>query len=139
MSNFINKSDYYHRIQQARLEAIIQREDNLIEEAEETAIQVVRDALHNYYKVDEIFASSGADRPRNVLRWTTSLVLYYLYERIPDKLVPDRVIKNYNDTLKILHEIADGKRSVELPRLEGDEGEIISKFRWGSEIRRDHG
>lgn len=135
---FIEEADYKLKIREARLMQVIEEDPDLLDTAEETAIQVVRDALHSRYDVAAIFATTGSGRPKQVVRWVMCLALYYLYERIPDKLVPERVVKNYDDTLATLNDISDGKLSTELPRLVGADGANPTKFRWGSMTARTH-
>lgn len=138
MSNFITKDDYKFRIQDKRLNMLLEDDDSILIDPEDTAIQFVRDALHNYYDVDVIFATTGDDRPKNVLWWCTSIALYFVYQRIPDKLIPDRVEKDYEITLDALLNISDGQRSVELPLKPSPDGEVTTKFRWGSREQRTY-
>lgn len=131
-ATFITKENYKTYVHDKRLNMIIQEDDTLLDDAEETAESVIKDALYSRYDVDAIFDEIGTARHRTVVKWTISLALYYLYERIPDKLTPDRVIKNYDDTLNWLQDIADGKKSVNLPQLTKEDGGLKTKFRWGS-------
>lgn len=135
---FIEEADYKVKIREARLMQVIEEDPDLLDVAEETAIQVVRDALHSRYDVAAIFATTAGSRPKQVVRWVMCLAIYYLYERIPDKLTPERVVKNYNDTLTTLNDISDGKLSTELPRLANADSTNPTKFRWGSQPARTH-
>lgn len=141
--NYITENDLKLSIPQKRMNMIIDDETTLLDYAELIALATVRDALYPYYDVDAIFSLSGTSRKAQVTNWVINLMIYHIYDRIPDKLVPDRVIKNYDDTRKILKEISDGKHSVMLPLLEVDvdgdgENDIQTKFRWGSAERRVH-
>jgi len=138
MSEYIERSDYSVNVQDRRMQQIIEDNTDLLEEAEETAISMVVDALHSMYDTDAIFTLRGSDRHKNVLRWCKCLVLYYIYERIPDKLVPERVKNNYIDTLNTLDKISDGRKSVLLPHLETESGEKIIKLRWGSSPKKSY-
>lgn len=138
MSNWITKSDYVHTIQDKRLNMMLEDTDTILDVPEQTAIQVVRDALHSRFDVDAIFATTGDDRPKQVLKWCIDIAIYFVYERVPDKLVPERIKENYARTLDTLLDIADGKKSIELPRLEDTEGNPKSKFRWGSKESRSY-
>lgn len=138
MSTFITQDDYLPRIQETRLLQILQDDTTLLDDAEQTAITILKDALHSRYDVDQIFALIGAARPKQVVRWAISLILYFIYERVPDRATPPRVIKNYDDTMAYLLEIEDGKKSVDLPRLLKEDDKPVSKFRWGSEARNEH-
>jgi phage gp36-like protein len=139
MSNWIVTTDYKPYVRDAHLSMIIDNDAVALDSAELTAIQVVKDALHQWYDVDAIFGTSGSSRPPQVLRWCITLVLYYLYERVPDKLTPERVIKNYDEAIELLGDISDGKLSVDLPRKIASDGSLKTKFRWGSVQPREHG
>lgn len=138
MSEYINIEDYATNIQDRRIQQIIEDNENIVDEAEETAIAIITDALYSMYDCELIFNKRGNERHRNVLRWCKCLVLYYIYERIPDKLVPDRIKDNYMDTLDTLDKISDGRKSVSLPHLKTEEGAKITKFRWGSSSKKTY-
>lgn len=136
---YITDQDLKVRIQDKHLDQIIERDSAILTTAESTAIAAVTDALYPYYDTDEIFDKVGEDRDPSVVRWVISLIMYYIYERIPDKLVPERVVKNYDDTLFLLMEISDGKKSVDLPTVQDEEtGRTATKFRWGGISQRSH-
>ncbi len=136
--DYLTDGDFKHRIQWNDLLMILDGNTALLDEAESTAKAVILDVLHTRYDTAAIFSKVAAARDAQVIRWMINLVLYYVYERIPDSLVPDRVVKNYDDTMFYLLEIADGKKSTALDRLEDPEGKAISKFKWGSQTRRTH-
>lgn len=138
MSNFIDKSDYSRLIRSNRLDEILDADDALLDEAEKDAIAEVSDYLAEYYDVDQIFSQSGSSRNRNALNWTRRVVMYMIYERVPDQLVPERIIKNYDDTIRTLEKIAAGKINAELPRKMDEESKARTKFRWGSQNARSH-
>jgi phage gp36-like protein len=138
MSNWISQTDYKAMVRDTHLAQIIDEDNTLLDNVELTAIQVVKDALHQWYDTTAIFGTSGANRPRQVLRWCIVLAVYYLYERVPDKLVPQRVTDNYTQAIDMLRDISDGKVSLDLPLRVNDEGENVVKFRWGSQPARGH-
>lgn len=136
--NWITAADYKAMVRDNHLAQLIDTDEVIIDTVEATAVQNVRDALHQWYDVDAIFATEEAERPAQVVRWCVILAVYYLYERIPDKLVPERIVKNYDRCLEMLNDISDGKLSVELPLKETEDGENITKFRWGGIAPRSH-
>lgn len=135
--SWITSTDYLQKITSDRLQQIIEAETDRLDEAEATAIAVVKDALHQWYDTDDIFGTSGSNRPAQVVRWCVNLALFYLYERVPDKLVPERVVSNYQQTIETLQDIEDGKKAVDLPKKTDDDGENVNKFRWGSQTARE--
>ena len=138
MSNFISYQDYETLIQDQHLNQIIDYDNFLLDKAENDAVAEVRSYLHDYYKTETIFAQTGENRASIVVNWCKYVVLYKIYDRVPDEFVPERVVKNYDDTIKTLEKIAEGQRGVDLPRRETEEGEASTKFRWGSQPKRTH-
>jgi len=139
MSTYITQDDYSPYIRDTRLTQLIDSTPGLLDEVEGTAIAVVTDALYSRYDTDTIFAQTGGDRHPQVVRWVLVIALYYLHERLPDRLIPERVVKNYDDVIAYLTDIEDGKKSTNLPLLDPPEGySNTSKFRWGSSLKRSH-
>jgi len=135
--SYIDQSDYLPYIRDKILNQVIESTPAILDDAELTAISVVKDALHANYDVADIFARTGTDRHPQVLRWCMTLVLYYLFERVPEAVTPQRIVNNYEATLETLASIEDAKKSVDLPRLVVDDIKKTN-FRWGSEKPRGH-
>jgi hypothetical protein len=135
--SYIDQSDYLPYIRDKILNQVIESTPAILDDAELTAISVVKDALHSNYNVADIFARTGTDRHPQVVRWCITLVLYFIYERIPDNQTPERIKTNYEITLQTLADIEDAKKSVDLPRLVV-EGIKKTNFRWGSQPPRGH-
>lgn len=143
--NFISIDDYKYHIRTYRLNQILEAADedeNVILDAAETeAAGMIRKHLGNRYNMDVEVAKSGAARNPVLLRWAKVLVIYYIYERIPDELVPERVVKNYDEVMKALEKIEDG--DADIPGLtpmtvSDNDGETkpYTKRRWGSIPKR---
>lgn len=139
MSNtFIDRADYLPKIRDNRLTQMTNGNSVIIDGAEQTAIQVVSDSLHTLYDVDSIFSKTGTNRDTQVVRWVTNLVLYYLYERIPQNQIPEAVILNYDETTELLKDLELGKRSVQLPLRETADNKPETRFRHGGSAKRTH-
>lgn len=138
MSDYIERTDYISKIRDKRLEQLIDSTPSILDNEEETAIQVISDALHSKYDVTAIFAKRGTNRDKQVVRWACTLVMYYIYARIPDKLIPERIENDYDETIAYLKALEEGKRSTQLPRLEDAEGKPPTNNRWGSQAPRTH-
>lgn len=145
MSSFITKDDYKYQIRTYRLDQILEAADEdeelILDQAENDALSVLKDSLASKYDVVAIFSASGDERHKTILRWAKVLVIYYIYERIPDEMVPERVVKNYDYVLERLEMVEQGKANLDgLPvKTEtGDDGETGPKTRrrWGSVPRR---
>ncbi len=134
---FITSSDYKVRVRDKQLEMITNEDSAILATAESTAMAIIKDALKSRFDIEYIFARTGSARDAQVVRWMITLVMYFIYERVPDKLTPKRIIKNYDDTMLILLDVADGKKSLDLKRVVDEEDKPVTKFRWGSQPRRD--
>ncbi|MCF6185810.1 MAG: hypothetical protein L3J56_14525, partial [Bacteroidales bacterium] len=87
--------------------------------------------------LDAEFAKTGDDRHRNLLRWMLNLTVYFMYERIPDEQVPERIVKNNDDTINEIKLIEQGKRNTSLTKLiREDNQRKETNFRWGSNEKR---
>jgi len=147
MSNYISKDDYKYQVRTARLDQILEAADEdeeaILNSAELEALGMIEKHLSTRYDMASEFAKTGTARHKVVLRWAKVLVIYYIYERIPDELVPERVVKNYDDVMKQLEKVEDGEASipglavvsVDDPNNEG-ESKPFTKRRWGSQIKR---
>lgn len=135
MSNFITSADYIPFIKDRNLTMLLDGDTIALDDAESTAITTVRDALFQWYDVDAIFALQGDARPKQVVRWVVCLSLYYLYERLPSTVMPQRTKDNYDEVMKWLLDIEDGKKPVDLPHKKeaNGSGSVVdkTKFRWG--------
>lgn len=135
MSNYLEASDFSPYIKDRNLTQLLDGESMALDHAQATAVTTIRDALFQWYDVDAIFALTGDARPKQVVRWVACLTLYYLYERLPSAVMPQRIKDNYDEVIKWLTDIEDAKKPVDLPhKLHPDgSGSMVNttKFRWG--------
>ncbi len=148
MVTYLKQVDLQSSIRDHRLEHILDNTDannttNAFELASSEAESVVRDYLIKY-AIDDELAKLGDDRHKSVVFYIKNICLYILYERIEDDDVPDRIIKNYDDTIETLRDISKGKLTIGLPLAQIDtDGDGIpdtyrTQFRWGSEPKRKY-
>jgi phage gp36-like protein len=134
---FITKSDLEVSIRTNRLDQIVDGDDAIIV----SAIAEAESILANYlagpgYNITSILGAAGDNRDQTLVGWCKYITLYKIFERIPDEAVPERVIKNYDDTMAELRRVADGRYNLNLPHVTGTDGKPKTKFRWGSETPR---
>lgn len=143
MSSFLTKADYRSAIRSYRFDQLLADDDHtpeyIMDDAEGEAVATVRDALHTYYDVNALFAARGDARHKSVVHWVRCLALYYIFRRLPDDLVPERVIKDYDHCLERLDALAAGRRGADLPAREPGGDTAPTKSRWGSRPARSHG
>ena len=136
---FLTLQDLHVNIRAERLQQVIDEDATILDEAEASAIAIVKDALASRYDVTDIF--DPVNRPPQVVRWVRYLMLYDIGCRLPEKMVSARLVKNYDDTVATLTAIELGEKATTLPVLvvntEGGASQK-SKFRWGSNKKRLH-
>lgn len=135
---FLTKADLNSNIRAYRLNQMLDNDDTILDLAELETLATVKDALFAHFDIDTIFSQTGTARHFQIVSWMKHIMMFKLYERVPDEQVPDRVVKLYNEAMTMLDKIAEGIRSVDLPRKpdETETGEVKTKFRWGSVPKR---
>jgi phage gp36-like protein len=136
--DFILKEDYATRVSTSIIDQITGGDDELLNDAEKDAGALITDRLSDKYNVQAELAFTGDERDRSLMRWMISLSLYYIYARVPDEEIPERVIKDYDDTLKELDKIAGGRYGCSLQRNTTADGETATSIRMGSNNPRTH-
>lgn len=133
---FITDADYLDQIRDANLQAMTESDPTIRENAEATAIEMVEGYLFERYDTDAIFAQTGTDRNRVVLRCVKHITLYDLHKRLPKRLVPEHVLNDYRESVTLLERINGGEYSLKAPRrLKADETNE-TRFRGGSQSQR---
>lgn len=133
MSLFITSDDYKTYIRDINLSRLIESDTTILDQTEQTAIATVKNSLRPYYDVDVVFAQTGSARSPIVVRYCIVIALYYLYERLPATIMPDRVRDNYKETQAWLTEIEKGEKPIDLPlRPHDPDKPDFTKFRYGS-------
>jgi len=146
-SGYISKDDYKYQIREERLnqilESIDEDEELMLDSAEGEALAIVRDHLGKRYDMNVELNKTGDARNKVVLRWAKVLVLYFIYERIPDEMVPERIVSNYEDVIELLCKVEDGDKDVDglIPITITDSSGNATPFtqrRWGSVPKRSN-
>jgi phage gp36-like protein len=114
---FLTYSDITQKVPDAILAQITDNLDSVLDQAENQAIAFVRDHLTGRYDLNAELQKTGQDRHPTLVRWLTDIVIYYIYNRIADAQIPDRIWKNYDDTRAELREISQGKRQTTLTKI----------------------
>ena len=132
---YITKDDLKTKSTVYQLDQILEDDDLIIDTASDDAQSIVTDALHQHYNTELIFSKTGTARDKNVVLWMKHITMYHLFDRIPDESIPERVIKDYDDVMRKLDKVSEGRVPVNLPhRTQTDESGNTTpktKFRWG--------
>ncbi len=161
---YVTKSDYKGRIQVELFDLLLtEDEEGILSDASKTAEDTISSQVNTIYNVTPELAKAGTDRNFYILSMAVNIALYYIYQRADDNEVPDKVIKNYDDTMDDLAAISKGKQTLNLPPREDTDpvdttttsgnpsifnnglnpGETITiqgkgLRRWGSNPKRSH-
>lgn len=148
---YIVKNDYKSRILTELLNSILTRivddtpgadEIVILGDVSKTAEDIIAGYSAKLYDIVPEFQKSGTDRNYQVLNWAVNIALYLLYQRIEDYDVPQKVIKNYDDTIDTLERLSTGKFDINLPPAAAAESGSpeggVGLRRFGSAPPRSH-
>lgn len=143
MITFISYSDYKSQITDNRINQLINHDQSILDDAELFATAKLQDALSPLHEIDSELAKQGSARNRTLVWYAICIAVYIIYNRVPEDMVPERVVKNYNDVLNDLEAIERGDKSINIARkkedLDGDGiPDSISRRRFGYDKRRSH-
>ncbi len=135
---FLTKTDIEEHVSAHILSQITNNDDRLLDTAEDTAIGKITDMLSGMYDIETELTEVGDNRHKNLKSWIVTISVYNLYARIPDNQVPERVVKDYNDTLYIIQKIAQGKIPTTLKPQLTKNGKHKRVIRYGFRKKRNH-
>lgn len=90
-----------------------------LDREEATAMGIVKSKLRHRYDVDLIFETDPRDQ--QVMNWLCTIMIYNLHRRQNNRGIPDDVSTDYDNTIKWLNDIRDGKEHPDLPLLPDNE------------------
>lgn len=138
-TTFLSRDDYPAKIDLAILDQITGADSSILDDAEADAASCISDRIGNKYQVTAALAVTGESRNRTLVRWMLNIAVYYLYGRVPDLDIPERVVKDYDDTLADLDRIAAGKLPAPFDRvIDSSTGSVATRLRMGSNSPRSH-
>lgn len=85
---------------------------------------------------DDTKFTAGDNRNQQLVNYCIDVALYTIHSRIAPRNVPDLRVKRYDDTIKWLTNVAQGKTITgALPLIQPLQGQRI---RWGGEVKRNN-
>lgn len=128
---FLEYDDFLPIIKGQNLAEITEATPAIIDTIEAVAISEVTSYLYNLYDTEDIFSTTGMDRNAHVVQMVASIVLYYLYLRLPKAKMPETRADNYETIIKFLESVRDAKNALPLPK-KIIESEPATQVRWVS-------
>lgn len=93
---------------------IINNDDSIVEEIILESIDVVSTYLYQYFDTESIFAKTGNERNRTVLKHLKGIVIYEIYTR-RTKIMNEVAQSRYDEALLWLEKVSEGKIKPPLP------------------------
>jgi hypothetical protein len=113
---YVTKADYRGRISTGLLDMIISEDPTgIIANASKDAEDTILSLAGVLYDVVPEFAKTATARNFYVLKLAINISLYNIYQIADDETIPEKVIKNYDDTINDLTKISIGKMTLNLP------------------------
>lgn len=134
---FLKETDLIGILASSILEGLRGVADKDLNTAEELAISEL-DPLRGKFDIVGELAKTGSNRNGLLVRIQVHITAYYLYNRVVDDEIPQRIIDNYKKEIATIEKIAAGKMSSTLDPLTDDSGNVETLFRWGSNKKRTH-
>ncbi len=139
---YIQIEDYKSQITAELLDIITEAESKVLEQAEKFARDTIDGYIGGRYDLSGEFVKIELDRNYQVLTWAIYLAMYNIFHRVADARVPEKVIKDYDDTINELKEIGNAKVNVnlELKKTTNESGDesVNDLRRIGYEQKRSH-
>lgn len=148
---YVTKNDYKGRISVDLLNMLLSESENdILAQSSKVAEDTIAAHTATLYDIQPEFAKTTTTRNYYVLAMAINIALYNIYQRADDESIPEKIIKNYDDTMEDLVKISIGKSQLSLPpQVANGSGESnatdetagttgIGLRRYGSNIKRTH-
>lgn len=105
------------------IDIITNSDDEIINMIIEECIDVMKTYLGAYYDMEEVFAKTGDDRNKTLLKYLKALVIYEIPKR-RGKQVPRDQAEDFNEAMRWLEKVAAGEWRANLPpkKVENEDG-----------------
>ena len=148
MVTFVKDTDFLTQISKDELNIICEQATSgtnsqtwsqIMADVNKAATDIINTKIGQIYDVTDEFTKVAYDRNYQLLTWAIFICLYLIYQRCGDYAVPDRVIKNWDDTQNELMKISQGKEPLNLPRVQDSQDDSLTySRRIGYEPKRSH-
>ncbi|MBQ5451770.1 MAG: DUF1320 family protein [Bacteroidales bacterium] len=112
---FLTKDDIKMVVDEETLDVIQQSDDSNLDIAEKEAIEEISGYLRSRYNVKLAFSLSGLDRNQQLVMITADIMLYHCTAWLPKRLGFDIREIRYNQWIKWLESVQEGKITPDLP------------------------
>lgn len=97
------------------------------------------DPLYARFDIAAELAKTGTGRNAVMVRLMVHITAYYLYNKVEDNDIPDRIVENYKTQVRDIEKFANGSKSCTLATLLDATTEApVSNYRFGGDAPRDN-
>lgn len=114
---YVTKQDYRGRINSDLLDVLLaENEAGILADVSKIAEDTIKTYVGELYSIDDEFTKTSTARNYMVLSMAIAIALYNIYSRADDTQIPDKVVKDFDDTIDDLQKISNGKAKLSLPK-----------------------
>lgn len=143
---YIEEDDYLTLIDTEDLRTITDENADKLERAERRGLKEVAGYLRQRYRIDSEYKKTGEERNENLVGIVLDCVLYHLCAGLAGRLGLNEIRqKRYEQAIKWLQRVSDGKDDPGIPSLTNTTGETpeqnpehFKNTRWGSMPKNDY-
>lgn len=133
---YLEQTDFAPVMRDEFLNAIIDSDPAVLNEAELQTMALVESWLGTLYDMAAIWATNGNDRNRYLVKLMVSLIRYDIYQRLPkNRNISNDVQAGKDEAMDWLKRVSAGEITAQLPAKQVDQ-KPVTNTRWGSEPRK---
>lgn len=132
---FFTKTDVERALDTYVIDELTDTNNTYVTDAISDAEQRVREKIGPRYNLDVEFAKTGANRHRSLLKHAIAISIYYLYERLNTRVLPEAKVTAWENAEIWLSDVYKGRVSVDLTPNDEPNQKGWS-LRWGSQPRK---
>lgn len=106
------------------LDILMQSDDSIRAQAEQTAMEEIAGYARSRYDIDKAFAMSGTGRNAFLVQMTVSISLYYMSLWLPQFMAYEKYQTLYENFIERLKAVQKGTFTIALPEYESDDGAV---------------
>tara|TARA_R110000796_G_scaffold73842_1_gene165857 strand:- start:4507 stop:4926 length:420 start_codon:yes stop_codon:yes gene_type:complete len=132
---FLDKTDVERGLDSYIINELTDSTDSIVVEAIADAEARVREKISPRYDLDTEFAKISGARDRSLLKHCIALTIYYLYERLNTRVLPEAKVTAWQLAEVWLDDVYKGNINVNLATND-DTTETGWPLRWGSQPKK---
>ena len=113
---YLNREDYYLKIQENNLNQITSNNPSFVDNANMLAEATLRSYLIQEYDIDVEFGMTASSRSIELVNYGVDIALYHIHSRISPQNIPELRINNYNTAITWLKMVTTGQLNVDIPK-----------------------